>query len=246
MKGFLAALQFLTIIPVKLKGGVSEDEMPSSAAWFPAVGLIVGILLAFAYEALSRIFPVPVVCAFVLTLSEAVTGGLHIDGFIDTMDGIASGADRKRMLEIMHEGRPGALGLASVILLFLSKYSLLLSLPEGTAGISLVAMSVMSRASFVASAVFYPYAREGSEGLGKVFIGKVKQPAAVIAAVTLLAVVIFIFRARALILLPAVAAAFIACNLYFSKKLGGVTGDTIGAVGEVLEVIVLAIAVVLI
>lgn len=246
MKGFLAALQFLTIIPVKLKGGVSDEEMSSSAAWFPAIGLIIGIFLAFAYEALSRIFPVPVVCAFVLTLSEAVTGGLHIDGFIDTMDGIASGADRKRMLEIMHEGRPGALGLAAVILLFLSKFSLLLSLPKGTAGISLIAMSVMSRASFVASAVFYPYAREGSEGLGKVFIGKVKRPAAVIAAVTLLAAAISIFSIRSLILLPAVAAAFIACNLYFSRKLGGVTGDTIGAVGEMLEVIVLAIAVVLI
>ncbi|MFA5165502.1 MAG: adenosylcobinamide-GDP ribazoletransferase [Candidatus Omnitrophota bacterium] len=246
MKGFLAALQFLTIMPVRLKGGVSEKEMPSSAAWFPAVGLIVGILLAFAYDALSYIFPAPVVCAFVLTLSEVVTGGLHIDGFIDTMDGIASGADRKRMLEIMHEGRPGALGLAAVILLFLSKFSLLLSLPKGTVEISLVAMSVISRASFVASAVFYPYAREGSEGLGKMFIGRIKRPASAIAAVTLLATVLFIFRTRALILIPAVAAVFIACNLYFKKKLGGVTGDTIGAVGEVLEVIVLAIAVVLI
>lgn len=245
MKGFLAALQFLTIIPVKLKVGVSDNEMSSSAAWFPAVGLIVGIFLAFAYEALIRIFPVPVVCAFVLTLSEIVTGGLHIDGFIDTMDGIASGADRKRMLEIMHEGKPGALGIAAVILLFLSKFSLLLSLPNGTAGISLVAMSVMSRASFVASAAFYPYAREGSEGLGKMFIGRVKRPAAIIAAVTLLAAVIFIFRIKAFILLPAVAAAFIACNLYFKRKLGGVTGDTIGAVGEVIEVIVLAIVVAL-
>ncbi|MDD5738094.1 MAG: adenosylcobinamide-GDP ribazoletransferase, partial [Candidatus Omnitrophica bacterium] len=245
MKGFLSALQFLTVIPVKIKGGVSDEEISSSAAWFPAVGLIVGIFLAFAYEALSHVFPAPVVCAFVLTLSEAVTGGLHIDGFIDTMDGIASGADRKRALEIMHEGRPGALGLAAVILLFLSKYSLLLSLPKGTVEISLVAMSVVSRASFVASAVFYPYAREGSEGLGKIFIGKVKRPAAMIAAVTLLAAVIFILRAGALIMLPAAAAAFIVCNFYFKRKLGGVTGDTIGAVGEVLEVIVLAAAVAL-
>ena len=245
MKGFLSALQFLTVIPVKIKGGVSDEEISSSAAWFPAVGLIVGILLAFAYDALSYVFPAPVVCAFVLTLSEAVTGGLHIDGFIDTMDGIASGADRKRMLEIMHEGRPGALGLAAVILLFLLKYSLLLSLPKGTVEISLVAMSVVSRASFVASAVFYPYARENSGGLGKIFIGRIKRPASIIAATTLLAAVIVIFRARAFILLPVVAAVFIVCNSYFRRKLGGVTGDTIGAVGEVLEVIVLAVTVAL-
>lgn len=245
MKSFLVALQFLTILPVRLKGDVPERDLSSSVAWFPAVGLIVGVVLAFLYGALSYLFPLPVVCAFVIALSALITGGLHIDGFIDTVDGIASGADKKRMLEIMREGRPGALGLAAVVLLFLSKYSLLISLPKGTVEVSLIAMSVLSRGSFVAAAVFYPYAREG-DGLGKRFIGKVKGGGAIIAAFTILAVLVFIFRLNVFILIPVASAAFLACNHYFMKKLGGLTGDTIGAVGEVMEVIALAIAVVLI
>ncbi|MFA5336500.1 MAG: adenosylcobinamide-GDP ribazoletransferase [Candidatus Omnitrophota bacterium] len=245
MKGFLVALQFLTILPVRLKAAVSDEDLSSSIAWFPAVGLIVGAVLAFSYAALSYLFPLPVVCAFVTALSALVSGGLHIDGFIDTVDGIASGADKKRMLEIMREGRPGALGLAAVVLLFLSKYALLISLPKGTVEVSLVAMSVLSRGSYVAASVFYPYAREG-DGLGKRFIGKVKRGGAVMAALTLLVILAFIFRLNVLILMPVAAAVFLACNHYFMKKIGGLTGDTIGAVGEVIEVIVLAIAVVLI
>jgi adenosylcobinamide-GDP ribazoletransferase len=245
MRAFFTALQFLTILPAGSKGDVSEKDLSSSIAWFPAVGLIIGVLLALSYFALSYLFPLPVVCAFVLVLSVVITGGLHIDGFIDTVDGIASRADRKRMLEIMREGRPGALGLAAAILLFLSKLSLLLSLPKGTVEVSLVVMSVLSRSSFVAAGLFYPYARDG-EGLGKKFLGRAVSRDTVIASLTFIAVIVFVFRLKTLILLAVVSAVFFAFNAYFMKKLGGLTGDTMGAVGEVMEVIALALAVVLI
>ncbi len=81
-------------------------------AYFPLVGLLIGAALAISYKILILIFPHAVTCAFIMIINVVIAGGLHIDGFIDTFDAIASGADRKRMLEIMREGRPGAVGLA--------------------------------------------------------------------------------------------------------------------------------------
>lgn len=245
MKKFLAAVQFLTILPVKIKGGISDKDLAGSAAYFPLVGLLVGAALAVSYNILVLFFPPAVTCAFIMIINVVISGGLHIDGFIDTVDALASGADKKRMLEIMREGRPGAVGLAAVILLFLAKYSLLVSLPKGTIEVSLISMAVLSRASFVVSSAIYPYAREG-EGLGKRFAQKIGAKELLIAGITVLIVAGYIFRLSALFLILTVLAVVFAFNGYIRGKLGGITGDTMGALGEIVEVLVLALAVVLI
>ena len=168
MRNFLVAVQFLTSIPLKIRDHISDRDLSGSMAYFPAVGLLVGAALALSYNILILVFPHMVACAFLMILNVAISGGLHIDGFIDTFDAIASGADRKRMLEIMREGGPGAIWMAAVILLFIAKYSLLVSLPKGVLKASLIAMAVLSRMSFVVSSALYPYARD-TEGLGKKF-----------------------------------------------------------------------------
>lgn len=245
MRSFLIALQFLTSIPVKVKKTVGDKELAESMAYFPLVGLLVGTILALAYNILSLIFPHPVNCAFILILNIIITGGLHIDGFIDTIDGIASGADRKRMLEIMREGRLGAIGVAAAILLFLAKYSLLISLPKGTIELSLIIMSALSRWSFVISSALYPYARDG-EGLGRKFIQSLNFKQVLIATVTILVVGSLVFKLRVFVLIPVICCVFLAFNFYLYKKIGGITGDTLGALGELIEVMTLALAVVLI
>lgn len=245
MRGFLIALQFLTSIPVKVKKTVGDKELAESMAYFPLVGLLVGTILALVYNIFSLIFPHPVNCAFILILNIIITGGLHIDGFIDTIDGIASGGDRKKVLEIMREGRLGAIGVAAAILLFLAKYSLLVSLPKGTIEISLIVMLGLSRWSFVISSALYPCARDG-EGLGKKFIQGIKLKEVLVSTITILIVALLVFKLHVFVLIPVICCAFLAFNFYMYKKIGGITGDTLGALGEIIEVLTLALAVVLI
>ena len=245
MKRFLVAIQFLTSIPLKVKGEITDRDLAGSMAYFPLVGLIVGAMLALCYHIIILIFPYAVTCAFVMIINVMISGGLHIDGFIDTFDAIASGSDRKRMLEIMKEGRPGAVGIAAAILLFIAQYSLLVSLPKGGVEMSLIVMAVLSRTSFVVSSALYPYARE-TEGLGQKFARRLERKD--IGAAFLTAIVIFslIFRLKALAFIPAVCCIILAFDNYFYKKFGGITGDTMGALGEITEVAALSLAVILI
>jgi adenosylcobinamide-GDP ribazoletransferase len=245
MSGFLTALQFLTVIPVRPKSAATDRDLAGSMAYFPLVGLLIGAALALFYNILNLVFSDPVTCAFILILNAMITGGLHIDGLIDTFDGIASGAEKKRMLEIMREGRPGAIGIASAILLFLAKYSLLVSLPKGTVEVSLIAMTTLGRWSLVASCGLYPYARDG-EGLGGRFIRGLTWKEGFASTAFALLVMAFIFRSKIFILIPIVAVLVVGFNLYFCRKIGGITGDTLGALNEITEVLTLALAVVLI
>ena len=245
MRRLLVALQFLTSIPVKIKGEITDKDLAGSMAYFPLVGLFAGVLLALSYDILILVFPHAVVCAFIMIINVIICGGLHIDGFIDTFDAIASGADRKRMLEIMKEGRPGAVGMASVVLLFIAEYSLLVSLPREAVAISLIAMAVLSRTSFVISSALYPYARE-TEGLGKKFAGRLAKKDIATALITAIIILSFIYRLKVFVFIPAACCMILAFNSYFFRKLDGITGDTMGALGEIMEVTALALAVILV
>ena len=244
MRRFLVALQFLTPVPIRIKGAIGDKDLAGSAAYFPLVGLLAGAALVLSYKILNLVFPYAVTCAFLMIINVMISGGLHIDGFIDTFDALASGSDRKRMLEIMKEGRPGAVGMAAVVLLFIAKYSLLVSLPKEAVEASLIVMAVMSRTSFVASSALYTYARD-VEGLGGKFAKRLSKPAVMIAAITALAVLSAIFKLKVFVFIPAVLCIIMGFNHYFNKKLGGITGDTMGALGEIMEVASLALAVVL-
>ncbi len=245
MRRLLVALQFLTSIPVKVKGEITDKDLAGSMAYFPLVGLLAGALLALSYKILVPFLPHAAVCAFIMIINVVICGGLHIDGFIDTFDAIASGGDRKRMLEIMKEGRPGAVGMASVVLLFIAEYSLLVSLPGKAVAFSLIAMAVLSRTSFVISSALYPYARE-TEGLGKKFAGCLSKRDVVAALLTAIVIFSLIYRLKAFVFIPAAFCVILAFNSYFFRKFGGVTGDTMGALGEIMEVTALALAVALI
>lgn len=245
MRGFLIALQFLTVLPVRLKEKVSDRQLAESMAYFPLVGLLIGTALAFFYNVFNLFLPHPVNCAFILIISALITGGLHLDGFIDTFDALASRADRKRKLEIMREGRPGAIGTASAILLFIAKYSLLVSLPHGTIEISLVMMAALSRWSLVFSTALYPYAREG-EGVARGFIKDMRRRELLIASAIALLAASLVFRTHIFILIPVICSAVLAFNYYLYKILGGITGDTLGALNEIIEALTLAFMVVLI
>jgi len=245
MKKFFIALQFLTSLPVKIKAQIPDKEFAESMAYFPLVGLLMGLALALAYNIFNLIFPHSINCALILILNIVLTGGLHMDGFIDTFDGIASRGDKKEILKIMREGRPGAIGVSAAILLFLLKYSLLVSLPKEAIGPSLVAMTTLSRWTLVVSSGLYPYAREG-EGLGRKFVQGLGLKEGFISTAVALLIAFLVFELRIFILVPLVFCALVGFNSYLHKRIGGITGDTLGALNELIEVLILMLTFILI
>ncbi|MBC7325907.1 MAG: adenosylcobinamide-GDP ribazoletransferase, partial [Moorella sp. (in: Bacteria)] len=159
MKGpldaFLTALQFLTRIRLS-KGGNSPVAFPQSVAFFPLVGLLLGLILAGCWQALPYHVPVTARAGLVLGAAVFLTGGLHLDGFIDTMDGLFSGRERQRILAIMKDSHVGAHGVTAVVTLLVLKYGLLTALPAGSLWLAdvplpplLVLTMVLSRWSMV-------------------------------------------------------------------------------------------------
>jgi adenosylcobinamide-GDP ribazoletransferase len=221
MKSFLLALQFLTIIPVRIDRPAAK-EFGRAIACFPIVGLLLGSVLVAANHLLllARLDPLAS-NAILIVLLVVLTGGLHLDGLSDTADALFSGKDRARMLEIMRDPHVGAMGVLAIVSVLMLKVSFLSAVSTPFKDASLVLMCVVSRWSMVLSMFVFPYAR--TEGKAKVFIDEVLS----VAKVTGLAVF-------------AIAALFTCvAGLRIKIKIGGITGDTIGAVSELTEVMIL-------
>jgi adenosylcobinamide-GDP ribazoletransferase len=208
--------------------------------WFPVVGAILGLGFWGAWSGLDRILPAPAAAALLLAFTVVITGGLHLDGLADTADGLGGGRTPAEALRIMKDSRVGAFGVLALILALLLKFSLFLSLATKTGGGGALALyPVISRWSMVLLAYLSPYARaEG--GLGQAMTLGVSSR--VLAGASLSAGIfsLLILGARGLVLLAAAAALVWLGSLYFQKKLGGITGDVLGACNEIVEVLVLA------
>ena len=128
--GFFAALQFLTSIPVPWRREVSPEALGRSTAYFPVVGLIIGLILAVLNWLLSHILPPAVVNALLLVALVVITGALHLDGLADTCDGIAGHKPVEDRWRVMRDSHTGAFGVIGVVLVLLVKYVTLNSIPQ--------------------------------------------------------------------------------------------------------------------
>ena len=159
----LAALQFLTVIPLPKRRKFSSEELGRAIAYFPLVGVLIGLVLAGLNWVLSWLLPVAVVKTLLLVGLVLISGALHLDGFIDTFDGITGSKPREKRLEIMTDSHAGAIGVVTVILLILAKYSALSTI---TTPLSvLLLMPVLSRWIAVCAIYSFPYARQTGMGL---------------------------------------------------------------------------------
>ena len=237
---FLAALQFLTTIPIPWRREVSPEELGRSAGYFPVIGLIIGLILVGLNWLFGLILPSAVVNALLIVSLVVISGALHLDGFVDTCDGIAGHKPTEDRWQVMHDSRAGGFGIVGVVLLLLVKYVSLNSIPEPLLMMALVLMPVISRWAMVYAVFAYPYAKPS--GLGKAFKQRTSWPRFTMA--TLIALVVVV----ALALLAGLAIIFImfltwvmtvAMAAYFKSKFSGLTGDTYGAINELAEVGVL-------
>lgn len=235
MKSFLLALQLLTIIPIKIKGNADERELGGSTAFFPLVGAVQGIILVGANLLFSRFLPHDVASALVLVVLILTNGGFHLDGFADTIDGLAGGNTKEERLHIMKDSRIGAIGVVAIVLLLLLKFLLINNLPFDIKNYILFLLPAIGRWSMVPMAYWADYARE-SGGLGKVFTEHTGTMQFMLATIfTLLFSAAFLLWNGAVYLSILFAAAYLT-TAFFQKKLGGATGDVLGFQSEVSEV----------
>ncbi|MEW6409892.1 MAG: adenosylcobinamide-GDP ribazoletransferase [Nitrospirota bacterium] len=235
----ITAFKFLTILPL---GGYLPDEraIGKSIVFFPFVGITIGGILYISDYLLSTIFTRSVVDALLITVLVIITGGLHIDGFADTVDGIAGGKNPQDRLRIMKESNIGAVGVSCVVLLLLIKYSALLSIIEVQKGGALLMAPMISRWSQVQAICMGKSARE--DGLGRIFIENGSAVKFLFATAFVTSMTIFVLPLiKVLLLLAIIFIISLIFLVFFNRMFNGVTGDAIGSVSEINEVIVLLV-----
>jgi len=235
------AFSFLTIIPLSIKSGLREKDLATSMGYFPLVGLFIGGILTGINIFGGKIFPPYLTDLFIVLALTIITGGLHLDGLADTVDGLAGGDTKEKTLSIMKDSHTGPMGVLAIVFAILFKYMAILSMSASMKDKALLIMPVVSRWSMVAMAYFAPYARHEG-GTGMVFVKNVSWTSLILASgfVIILTLIIGGWKTGGIVLFT-VSVVTLLCILYFIKRLGGVTGDILGAVNEVNEVMVLLI-----
>lgn len=236
--GFLRALEFLTIIPSFIKRETTPREVGRSLAYFPIIGLGIGGLLYGLDQLLQLALPSALANIMLLIALVALTGAHHLDGFIDTCDGMAAGRSPEERLAIMRDSRVGGLGVVGGCLLLLAKYVSLLVLPGGYRLEGLILMPVLSRWTMVYAIFGYPYAG-GARGMGHAFKEEANWQRLAIATIVALGASLLLMKALGLVLMAAIWLILVMMAFFLKRRLGGLTGDTYGAINEMIEVCVL-------
>ncbi len=234
MRGLLTAIGFLTAVPAGAQGEFREGDFGRASAWFPAVGLLIGLALAGVDWCGRAVWDAYVAAALVTAAAVVVTGGLHIDGLMDTADALFSGQTRERMLEIMRDARSGALGVAAGVCVLLAKFAAYGHLAGVEHWRVIAAAPVVGRLGMVVAVAAFPYAREA--GTGARFAAEVGWRHMVVAMAVCAAVCVGLLGWTGLSLFGLGAGLAVGLGAYASRKLGGVTGDVYGATNEVVEV----------
>lgn len=235
MRGFFAALQFLTVFP--LPGGFApgEEELKKAPPFFPLIGLLVGIAVASIDWSLGSLFPVAVRSVLAVILLIAFSGALHTDGLADTADGLLSARPRERMLEIMRDSRTGPMGVVAIVLVAALKIAAIASLPASARFWTLLMIPVAGRSALIVVMATLSYARP--EGLVAIF--RLARPRLLLFW-TLFFLAAAGWFAAGKVGVAAGAFSFLFTLLftvYLRRKIGGFTGDTLGAACELTELV---------
>ena len=244
MKNFLLMIQFFTRLPINIQLDVDEKDFSKGSIFFPLVGLIIGSINAFAYYMLSFIFNVSISIVLVMLINVLITGALHIDGLADTCDGIFSSRKKENMLEIMKDSRIGTNGSVAIFFDLILRILLLCSISKNSRILALVLASVISRTMLVFLCYISKYARpEG--GMGNLFIGKVEIKNVLLTLFFSIALSCLFLKYFGIIIIVFCVIFSWLFSKYITSKLGGITGDILGAGNELCEIIIFAAFVVL-
>ena len=232
MTGLVIAVRYLTIVPLPGRTVHGEDAPGRAAGWFPVVGLGLGLVLVSVERVTSVLFPSLLAALLTVTAWKVLTGGLHLDGLADCLDGLV-GRDAEHRLSIMRDSRIGAFGAVGLILFLLLEIAAVAELPAGLRWRALLVLPALARATPPLLARCFPPARIA--GHGAAFRNGLSPSAAPVALVLALALVWVGLGVVGLLGAGAALVAAFALAGFMAARLGGVTGDVLGAAIEVAE-----------
>ncbi|MEO0882642.1 MAG: adenosylcobinamide-GDP ribazoletransferase [Pseudomonadota bacterium] len=235
---FLLAIQFLTRLPVPSGAFYSPQRLAAAVRYYPLVGVLVGGVSAGVFLAAATVFPALVAVLFAIAAGLLITGAFHEDGLADTFDGIGGGLSREKALEIMKDSRLGTYGTLALVIALAIKAAALMALPVTLVVAALIAGHGLSRLSSVLVIATSRYVRD--EGTGKPVAGGVSAVSLVVAVMISGAVIAIwcIFQPPIVLAwgMGGLAMGHVLMRLFFERKLGGYTGDTLGAVQQASEI----------
>lgn len=237
MLPFWIALQFLSSLPIRLPGMPTHQESGRSLLFYPLVGLLFGVLL-MAMDHLLDGAPTLLHAALLLSAWVMLSGGLHLDGLADSADAWLGGfGDRERTLTIMKDPRSGPIAVVTLVVVLLLKYSAVVALIETHHGVGLLLAPVIGRAAMLALFLNTPYVRAG--GLGQALADHLPRKSGMRVLAAVAVVCVLIGGGSAAWVLLVAAGGFFWLRRVMMQRLGGSTGDTAGAMLELLETLVL-------
>ena len=233
MKSFLASIAFCTRIPILVEFGA--EDVGKAARWFPVVGALLGLVSLALSRSLTPFLPATVVAVLILTVEALITGALHYDGLADAADGLGGGKSREDRLRIMRDHAIGSYGATALILLVgLKTASISALIASNSASVYLVVAPVIGRWNIVLLSRSLPYARP-SEAVSR-HIGTAEL---IWATVFCASITLPIARWHGAICWGVAALLAVAFGWFCLRKIGGVTGDTLGTSEQLGEAIVL-------
>jgi len=238
MQAFLIAIQFLTRLPLKINIEWKQETVATSLLWYPLVGFIIGVCL-FGFSSIPVAQNSMLFAAIILSVWVVITGGLHLDGLADSADAwVGSHGDKNRALEIMKDPQAGPVAVILLVLVLLLKFSVIYSFILQEEVYFLIVPPVIARCVPMVLFLTTPYVRE--QGLGSGMAEYLSRNLAWIVLGLVFVICMFFLGIVQAVLLVVVAG----CVLWYLRYLmvrciGGMTGDTIGAAIEIVEVVVL-------
>ena len=231
------ALQFLSSLPIRLPGMPEPQQLGRSLLFYPLVGLLFGVIL-WVFNLVLAGAPLLLHAALLLTVWVLLSGALHLDGLADSADAWLGGfGDRERTLTIMKDPRSGPIAVVTLLLVLLLKFCALLALVEQGHAVMLIIVPLLGRAALLGLFLTTPYVRAG--GLGQALADHLPRRAGwwVLGASALAC--LLIAGVKAIVALVVAFVGFVWLRQVMMRRLGGTTGDTAGALLELLEVAVL-------
>lgn len=231
----LTAIQYLTRLPVPSWVGYSPVQLSQSVRYFPFAGIIVGTVIAVFFTLAFMLFPQAVAIVIAMIAGVLVTGGLHEDGLADACDGLGGGSDKAQALAIMKDSRVGSYAVLGLTLTLLLKFACLNALPAERVVAIAIAVHAFSRFMAVTVMATQTYVRDDGTAKANVAVQGIGWGALTVAALWAVAPLWFLGLAG----LSAVAAATVSrvvAARYLYQRLGGYTGDCLGAIQQVTEV----------
>ncbi|MHB8836316.1 MAG: adenosylcobinamide-GDP ribazoletransferase [Candidatus Methylomirabilia bacterium] len=230
-----AGLAFLTTLPIPSRWCGESRDLERSLVWFPLIGLLIGGLIAGFDAGVSTLLPVLPASVLSVIAMVAISGALHLDGLADTADGFLSSRPRERILEIMRDSRVGPMGVLAIVGVLLLKVAAVASLPPPVRFGTLLLLPLAGRTAPVLIMSTLAYVR--AQGLGTVFQRKRTLFAPLLALASLTTAGFFAAGIAGLVAAAAAVGGTAIFALWCRAKIGGYTGDTLGAACELAEVV---------